>query len=114
MRKGLAFSDEAFNGFNNRQTAAVILTLVIDFLSRFSGNIELHDRGPTCLIYILLPSKLRNLGNVPSHYMHNRREFAIKSCLRELFEKKIKNRKDSEGIVKIRKRKEILRTGRLS
>jgi hypothetical protein len=88
MRKGLALGDETLNGLNNRQTAAVILTLVIGFLSRFSGNIELHDRGFTCLAHILFPLKFRNFGNVPPHYIHNRREFVIKSCLRKLFGKK--------------------------
>jgi hypothetical protein len=113
MRKGLALSDETLNGLNNRQTAAVILTLVIGLPSRSSGNIKLHDRGPIFPAYISLPPKLRNLSDVPPHYIHNRREFAIKSCLRELFGKRIKSGKDSGNIARIR-RKGILRIGRLN
>jgi hypothetical protein len=113
MRKGLAPSDEALNGLNNRQTAAIILTFVIGLPSRSLNSIKLHNRGPTCLAHTLLPPKFRNLGDVPPHYIHNRREFAIKSCLRELFGEKIKGGKDSENIVRMRKKK-ILRTGRLN
>jgi hypothetical protein len=113
MRKGLASGDETFNGLDNRQTAAVILTLVIGLLSRSLDSIKLHDRGLTCLAHTLLPLKLRNLGDVPSYYIHNRREFTVKSCLRELFGKKIKGERNSGGIVRMRKKKRILRTGRL-
>jgi hypothetical protein len=112
MRKGLTPNDEALNGLNNKQTAAIILTLVIGLLSRFLNNIKLHDRGLIYLIHISLPPKLRNLSDVPPYYIHNRREFTVKSCLRELFGKKIKNGKDNENIIKMKK-KEILRTGRL-
>jgi hypothetical protein len=114
MRKGLAFSDETFNNLNNRQTATVILTLVISLLSRFLDSIKLHNRGFTFLIYILFPPKLRNLSDVSPYYIYNKREFIIKSCLRELFGKKIKNGKDNENIAKIRKKKKILRIGRLN
>jgi hypothetical protein len=113
MRKDLASDDETFNSLNNRQTAAVILTLVISFLSRFSDSIKLHNRGPICLIYIPLPPKLRNLNNVPPYYIHNKREFIIKSCLRELFGRKIKGEKNNGNIVRIRKKKGILRIDRL-
>jgi hypothetical protein len=113
MRKGLAFNDEILNNLNNRQTAVIILTFVIDLLSRFLDSIKLHNREFIYLAHIPLLPKLRNLSNVPPHYIYNRREFAVKSCLRELFGKKIKNEKDSENIVKIRKKK-ILRTGRLN
>jgi hypothetical protein len=90
MRKGLALGDEAFNSLNNRQTAAVILTLVISFLFRFLGSIKLYNRGPIYLAHISLSPKFRNLNDVPPHYIYNRREFAVKSCLRELFGKKKK------------------------
>jgi hypothetical protein len=113
MRRGLASGDETLNGLDNRQTAAIILTLVIGLPSRSPGSIKLHDRGPTFLAYISLPPKLRNLSDVPPHYIYNRREFAVKSCLRELFGKRIKGGKDSGNIAKIRKKKGILRTGRL-
>jgi hypothetical protein len=114
MRKGLASGDETLNGFNNRQTAAIILTFVIGLPFRSPDNIELHDRGPIFSVYTLLPPKLRNLGDVPPYYIHNRREFAIKSCLRELFGEKIKGGKNSGSIAKMKKKKEILRTGRLN
>jgi hypothetical protein len=113
MRKGLALSDETLNSLDNKQTAAVILTLVISLLSRSPDSIKLHDRGPICLIHTPFSPKLRNLSDVPPYYIHNKREFTIKSCLRELFGEKIKGERDSGGIVKIRKRKGILRIGRL-
>jgi hypothetical protein len=112
MRKGLAPGDETLNGLNNRQTAAVILTLVIGFPSRSPDSIKLHNRELTCLTHTPLPPKFRNLNNVPPHYIYNRREFAIKSCLRELFGEEIKSGKNNGSIVKIRK-KGILRIGRL-
>jgi hypothetical protein len=89
MRNGLALNDKTFNGLNNRQTAAIILTLVIGLLSRFLDSIKLHNRGLTCLAHILLSLKFRNLSNVSPHYIYNKREFTVKSCLRELFGKKI-------------------------
>jgi hypothetical protein len=113
MRKGLAFGDETLNGLDNRQTAAVILILVISLPSRSSGSIKLHNREPTFPVYTPFPPKFRNLDNVPPHYIHNRREFIIKSCLRELFGERMKSGRDNEGIVKIKRKKGILRTDRL-
>jgi hypothetical protein len=113
MRKGLAPSDEALNDLNNRQTAAIILTLVISLPFRSLNSIKLYDRGLICLAHIPFPPKFRNLSNVPPYYIHNKREFAVKSCLRELFGERIKSEKDNGSIVRIKKRKGILRTGRL-
>jgi hypothetical protein len=105
MRKSLTPNDETLNGLNNRQTATVILTLVINLLSRFPGSIKLHNRGSIYLIYISLPPKFRNFNDVPPYYIYNRREFTVKSCLRKLFGEKMKNGKDNENIVKMRRKK---------
>jgi hypothetical protein len=105
MRKNQILGDETFNGLNNRQTAAIILTLVIGLPSRSPGSIKLHDRGLTSPAYIPLPPKLRNLSDVPPHYIHNRREFAVKSCLRELFGERMKDGRDSGDIVRMRKKR---------
>jgi hypothetical protein len=90
------------------------LTLVISLLSRFLNSIKLHNRGLIFLVYTPFLPKFRNLGNVPPYYIHNRREFAVKSCLRELFGKRIKGEKNSGNIARMRRKKGILRTGRLN